>query len=189
MITDGIMIDGSSLLKLKVYLVQIIGFGDISVTSSPSGQSFHVQFEGVSEMSELSLPCIPYLLAVLDACHMVDLPYFAVVGSNEQDERPLSLLVGSVFVDVALAIFCTARDLSDLPVLGLKALLESLRVIIYKHDFEIPAFRHLQQPLRRAVLRALDILSQDVSYELRQLALSVVQAFVNRWHTFMGSIV
>jgi hypothetical protein len=189
MITDGIVIDGSSLLQLKVHLVRIIGFGDISVTSSPSGHSFHIQFGEVSDIPELSLPCMHYLLAVLDAYHTVDLPYFAIIGANEQDERLLSLLVGSVFVDVALAIFCTVRDLSGLPVLALKALLEALRVIIYKHDFESRALRHLQQSLRRAVLRALDILSQDVSYELRQLALSVVQAFIKRWHTFMGSIV
>jgi len=189
MIADGITIDSSLLLKLKVHLVRIIGFDDISVEPSPSGHSFHVQFGEVSEIPELSLPCVHDLLPVLDAYHAVDLPQFAMVGSIEQDERPLSLLVGSVFVDVALAIFCTVRDLSALPVLALKALLETLCVIIYKYDFESRPLRHLQQTLRRAVLRALDVLSQDISYELRQLALSVIQAFTKRWHTFMGSIV
>lgn len=189
MISDGIVIDGTLLLKLKVHLVQVIGFGDISVTSSPSGHSFHIQFGGVSQISPLSLPCVHDLLPVLDASHTVDLPHFAMVGANEQDERPMSLLVGSVFVDVTLAIFCTLQDLSVLPVLALKALLETLRVIIYKHDFESRALRHLQQNLRRAILRALDMLSSDISYELCQLALSVVQAFIKRWHVFMGSIV
>jgi hypothetical protein len=189
MITDGIVIDSSLLLKLKVHLVRIIGFGDISVMSSLSGHTFHIQFGEVSEIPEWSLPCVHGLLPVLDAYHTVDLPHFAMVGANEQDERPLSLLVGSVFVDVVLAMFCTIPDLTTLPVLALKALLETLCVIIYKHDFESRALRHLQQALRRAVLRALDILSQDISYELRQLALSVIQAFIKRWHTFMGSIV
>jgi hypothetical protein len=189
MITDGIMIDSSVLLKLKAHLVQIIGFGDILVTSSPSRHSLHVQFGEVPEIPELSLPCIHGLLSVLDAYHTVDLSHFSMVGANEQDERPLSLLIGSVFVDVSLVIFCTIRQLSALPVLASKALLETLCVIIYKHDFESQALRHLQQSLRRAVLRALDIMSQDISYELRQLALSVVQAFIKRCHPFMGSVV
>jgi hypothetical protein len=189
MIADRILIDSSVLLKLKAHLVQIVGFGDISVTSSPSGHSFHIRFGEVSEIPELSLPCVHGLLPVLDAYHTVDLPHFSMVGANEQDERPLSLLVGSVFVDVALAIFCTVRQLLTLPVLTSKAILETLCVIIYKHDFESQALRHLQQTLRRAVLRALDIMSQDINYELRQLALSVVQAFIKRWHSFMGSVV
>ena len=189
MIADRIAIDGFLLLKLKIHLVRIIGFSDISVTCSPSGQSFYIQFGKVSEIPQLSFPCVHGLLLVLDAHHTVDLPHFAMVGANEQDEKPLSLLVGSVFVDIALTMFCTIRDLSALPVLILKTLLEALCVIIYKHDFESRGLRHLQQALRRAVLRALDILSQDISYELRQLALSVVQAFIKRWATFMGSIV
>ena len=189
MITDGIAIDSFLLLKLKVHLARIIGFSDISVTSSPSGQTPHIQFGEVFQIPELSLPCVHSLLPVLDACHSVELPHFAMVGANEPDEKPLSLLVGSVFVDMALTMFCTIRDLTALPVLTLKALLETLCVIIYKHDFESQGLRHLQQALRRAVLRALDILSQDISYEMRQLALAVIQAFIKRWHTFMGSIV
>lgn len=189
MIADGLVIDSFFLLKLKVHLVRIIGFNGISVISSPSGHSFYVRFGEVYEISEQALPCVHDLQLVLDAYHTVDLPRFALVGENEEDETSLSLLVGSVFVDVALLMFCTLRDLLALPVLTVKALLEILCVIIYKHDFASQAFMHLQPILRRAISRVLDVLSQDISYELCQLALSVIQAFIKRWHSFMGSIV
>ena len=189
MIAGGIAIDGFLLSKLKVHLVQITGFSDISLIASASGHSFYVQFGEVHEIPDLALPCIHDLLSVFDAYHTINLSLFNMAGPKEQDERSCSLLVGSVFVDVALAMFCTLAALSSLPVLTLKAMLETLCVIIYKHDFESRALRHLQQPLRRAVVRTLDLLSQDIGYELRQLALSAIQGFIKRWHGFMGSIV
>jgi hypothetical protein len=189
MISDGIAPDSFTLLKLKIHLVQVLGFSDISAVPSQSGHSFHVQFGEVKEIPELALPCISALLPVLDAYHPTDLAPSAMAGTNEHDDKPSSLLVGSIFVDVSLAMFCTVRDFSSLPLLTFKCILETLCVVMYKHDFESRALRHLQQSLRRAVLRALDILSQDTSYEIRQLALSVTQAFIKRWHSFMGPIV
>lgn len=189
MVADGIAIDSFTLLKLKIHLVQVVGFSDISAIPLQSGPSFYVQFGEVKEILELALPCISALLPVLDAYHHIDLPPSAMAGANEHDNRPLSVLVGSVFVDVSLAIFCTVRDFSSLPLLTLKSMLETLCVIIYKHDFESRVLRHLQQTLRRAVLRVVDVLSQDTSYEIRQLALSVTQAFIQRWHGFMGSVI
>lgn len=189
MIADGVAIDNFTLLKLKIHLVQVAGFNGISAIPSQGGHSFYVQFGEAKEIPELALPCISSLLPVLDAYHHIDLSPSAMAGANGHDDRPLSVLVGSIFVDVLLALFCTVRDLSSLPLLTLKSMLETLCVVIYKHDFESRALRHLQQTLRRAVLRALDVLSQDTSYEIRQLALSVTQAFIKRWHGFMGSII
>ncbi|RDB21389.1 hypothetical protein Hypma_011626 [Hypsizygus marmoreus] len=189
MIADGIAVDSFTLLKIKTHLVRVTGFSEVSVVPSHSGHSFQVQFGEVSEIPEIAHPCVYQLLPVLDAHHPVELTPSAMAGANILDERPVPVLVGSIFVDVSLAMFCTVRDLSSLPVSTLKSLLETICVIIYKHDFESRALRHLQQTLRRAVMRALDILSEDISYDLRQLALSVTQAFIRRWHNFMGSIV
>lgn len=63
-------------------------------------------------------------------------------------------------------------------------------ILIYKHDFEAQALRYLQTGLRKAVSRAIEILLwDDTSYELRQLAMSVIQAFLKRWQSFMGNII
>jgi hypothetical protein len=142
----------------------------------------------VREIPQLAFPCINELLPVLDAHHPVNLT-LSGVGLHLENGNSSPLLVGSIFVDVSLGIFCTVKDLSQLPVLTVKSMLEALCVIIYKHDFESKILQHLQQNLRRAVMRALELMLQDISYELRQLALSVTQAFIKRWHSFMGSLV
>lgn len=189
MIADGIAIDNFTLLKLKVQLVKVLNFDDISVVPSANGHAFHIQFGDVRELLELAYPCVEDLCLVLDAYHIVELAPSSVGTSEVSEDRPSSGLVGSVFVDVSIALFCTVRDLASLPVLTVKSMLEALCIMIYKHDFEGPNFKSLQQNLRRAVMRALELMMQDISYELRQLALSVAQAFVKRRHSFMGSIV
>ncbi|KAJ7172445.1 hypothetical protein C8R46DRAFT_894477, partial [Mycena filopes] len=104
------------------------------------------------------------------------------------DSSASTLLVGSTLVDISLNLFCTG-DLLSLPIVTLKSLVESLGVIIYKHNFEHRRLKHLQPTLRRAVLRALELMLDNISYEIQQLALSVTQAFIKRWPAYTGSII
>ncbi|KAG6909693.1 hypothetical protein DXG01_015894 [Tephrocybe rancida] len=189
MISDGIVIDSFAILKIKHHLVEILGFRDVSVVPSHNGQSFQVQFGEVGEIDGIALPCLDQLLSVMDASHQLEVAPSTMAGADDHDERPVSVLVGSAFVDVFLSLICTVQELTSLPVLTCKNMLETLCVIIYKHDFDNRVLRHLQQPLRRAVMRALECLAQDISYDLRQLALSIVHAFVKRWHSIMGSFI
>lgn len=189
MIADGIAIDSYSLLRIKVHLAQVTGFRDVTVMPSQSGQSFQIHIGDIGEIPEIALPCINQLLRVFDAPHPIQLNPWTMVGRQAQDERVVSILVGSVFVDMFLVMFCSVKDSLSLPLLTFKSMLETLCVIIYKHDFESTALKHLQKTLRHAVLQVLNILSEDISYDLRQLALSITQAFIKRWPTFMGSTV
>lgn len=182
MIADGIAINPFDLQKIKASLSKALGFADITVTPSNNGQTFDVQFGDAQHIPDASLPCVNELLSVLDA------PY--VINIEPPGVEPVSstFLVGSTFVDVSLNLFCTG-DLLSLPILTLKSMVESLGVIIYKHDFEHKRTKHLQPTLRRAVSRALELMLDDISYEVRQLALSVTQAFIKRWPAYTGSIV
>ncbi|KAG6890677.1 hypothetical protein C0995_005049 [Termitomyces sp. Mi166 len=189
MIADGIPIDDFALLKIKSHLVNIIGFRDVLLVPSQVGRLFQVQFGEVSEIDDIALSCVNQFLTMMDASHPVDIPSSVMAGSSDLDERPTPVLVGSVFIDVFLTMFCSVKDLNSLPVLTRKNMLETLCIIIYKHDFESRVLKHLQQDLRHAVVRALECLDLDISYDLRQLALSVVNAFVKRWHSIMGSFI
>ncbi|KAF7304918.1 hypothetical protein MKEN_01206100 [Mycena kentingensis (nom. inval.)] len=171
MIADGIPIDLFALQKLKVSLVRALGFADVVATPSANGD-IQVQFGDAQAVPDASLPCLNELLSVLDSSH--------VITSN-------SLLVGSALVDIPFNLFCTG-ELHLLPILTLKALLESLAVCIYKHNFDHPNMKALQPTLRRVILRALDLMLDDVSYEIRQLALSATQAFVKRWPAYIGTL-
>lgn len=181
MIADGITISAFDLQKIKVALAKALGFADVTATPSINGQTIDVQFGDAQHIPDASLPCVNELLSVLDAPHGLSLE---VSGA---DSASSTFLVGSTFVDVSLNLFSTG-DLLTLPVSTLKSLVESLGVIIYKHDFEHKRLKHLQPTLRRAVLRALELMLDDISYEIRQLTLSVTQAFIKRWPPYTGSI-
>lgn len=185
MIADGVEIDTFSLLKLKVELVRVIGFTDISVLPLEDAHSIRLQFGDVSEIPELAFPCIEGLVSVLDATHLLTLPSstFGTIGEQSR------FLVGSIFLDVSLSIVATAKDLTVFPVLTLKSLLESVYIIIHKHDFESKHLGPQQAILRRAVLRTVEMLSKDISYDVRHVALSVCQAFIKQCQNFMGSVV
>jgi hypothetical protein len=189
MIADGVSIDTFSLLKIKLHLVQVLGFRNVSHSPAPNGYIFHVHIGEPDTIPELAFPCVDQLLTVLDAPHPFQLAPSVIDSPYADDDTPWSLLVGTIFVDVSLIMFCAVKDILCLPVLTLKSMLESLMVIIYKHDFESRTLRHLQKPLRIAVQRALELMSQDISYELRHLALSVIQASTRRWSLLMSSLV
>ncbi|KAK7020581.1 hypothetical protein R3P38DRAFT_3272569 [Favolaschia claudopus] len=140
MLSDGIAIDAFDLQKIKMALAKALGFADVSATPSATGQSLDVHFGDAQHIPEPSIPCVTQLLAVLDA------PY--TISLETTDSSSQTLLVGSTFVDLCLNILCTG-DLLVLPVATLKSLVESLGVIIYKHNFEHRRLRHLQPTLRR----------------------------------------
>jgi hypothetical protein len=189
MIADGVAVDLYSLQKIKIHLLQVAGFNDVVAVPRATGEGFHVTFSTLEAVPEVAFPCINELSPVLDALRPFKLAPSAMSGPYADDDDPWPLLVGSIFVDVALAIFCGVHDLLSLPILTLKSMLESLMIIIYKHDLESKPLKNLQNNLRKAVRRAMELLLMDVSYELRQLALSSVQAFVKRWPALVGGII
>lgn len=179
MIADGVPIDIYSLLRVKEHLVQIVGFDDVSAVPAANGQTLHIRFGEFNQLPELAFPCIADLLVILDASHPFDLSPSAM-GSPYEDDTPSTLLVGSIFVDVSLSLLNMMDDPTSLPTLVLKNMLEALIVIIYKHDFESRPLKTLIPLLRKAVRQAMLIFLQDTSYEIRQVALSVTQAYVKR---------
>ncbi|KAH9951250.1 hypothetical protein B0H21DRAFT_272251 [Amylocystis lapponica] len=189
MVSDGIHVDTPSLLKIKDQVVRVLGFQDVSLVPAPNGYSFYVRFGSLDEIPESSDACICDLMYVLDSSQTHDVAPSNIGGPSVHDETTCSLLVGSIFVDVLLELFINAEDIASLPFITVKNMLKSLIIVIYKHDFETKPLRHLQGNLRRAVRRTLDLLLMNLSYELRQLALSACQAFIRRWPTIIGNFI
>jgi len=181
MISSGINIDLLTLLKLKKHLVHILGFSNVSTASAPSSQVFYVTFEHTRATVYDVSSCMDELLSVLDASHSFSLVASAMTESLPPNDAPVSLLVGSVFVDVLLALITGSKDFLDLPFLTIKRLIECLLVVMYKHDMESRPLKHLQGSLRRAVIRVLNLVPTGLSYELRQLSLTVTQTYIKLW--------
>lgn len=189
MIASGISIDIYTLLKLKKYLVHILGFSNISTVRSPGSQLLCVTFDHARTTAYDASPCMDELLTVLDASHPFSLVASAMTESSPPNDAPASLLIGSIYVDIPLALITGTENLHDLPILTTKRLIECLLIVMYKHDMESLPLRHLQGNLRRAVRQALNLVPTKLGYELRQLALTVAQTYVKLWPNTAGSFV
>ncbi|EAU88627.2 hypothetical protein CC1G_12019 [Coprinopsis cinerea okayama7 len=189
MLSDGMEIDAFSLLKIKVQLVRILGFREVSVVPIHDTAYFEIQHGDALGIPDIAYPCLDYLVPLVDAPHKVELPAAITGSSYEQTHGSTNFLVGYMFIDVVFNLVGTLERLESLPVLSLKALLESVYIIVNKHDFEVFPARSFQPLLRKAVVRIVDLISKNVNYEVRQLALTVTQAFLKRCFSFLGSII
>lgn len=188
MMENGMEVDVLSCLKLKLHLVKILGFNDVEAIPTSTGRTFFVRFELLEMMPVTCFPCIHAFPRLLDASHDFELPPSVMGSSLADDDKPCRVLVGTVFIDIILAVMGSSLDLLSLPVLTLRSLLEALMVIVFKHDFGSIAIKHLDVPLRKALRRTLELLLLDISYELRQLALSVMQTYIKRGTAISGML-
>lgn len=179
MIADGVQIDLFSLLKVKFHLAVALGFTSASLVPAPSGHSFHVQLGDTQTCTNHALACMDGLLLLLDANRAFALPISAMTGA--EDDSTVEVLVGSVMIDIFFGILNDEGNMAKLPVLAHKVLLQAFAIIVLKHDMDRPPLSHLQNQLRKAIRKVADMLPMDISYELRHLCLSVLQAFLKRW--------
>lgn len=189
MIADGIEIDSFSLMKMKHQLVMVIGFNNISVTRSLGQQSFNLRFSDSADITEWSYPCVEELAHIIDSPHRVRVPRSALGIFEYREGDVVDVLIGWTFLDTLLCMVTTIRSLTSLPVVTLKSLLEALYIAIHKCDFESEHLRHLQPLLQKAVLRSVGLLTENISFELRQLAISIAQVSIKKWHTLLGVMI
>ncbi|KIK57795.1 hypothetical protein GYMLUDRAFT_228917 [Collybiopsis luxurians FD-317 M1] len=188
MIAEGIKIDYNDLLRIKQYVARVLGFDDVHAVPANNGHSFFVEFGDLKSIPPFAYPIISHMFALLDAPHTLSITDAELQGFV--NDRVWPLLVGSPYVDILFGIFTLSlADLLLLPVLTLKCLLESLGVVIYKHNIENVYLRHLQPHLKRAVSRVMEIMLQDTNYECRQVGLSVVQSYIRKSQGSMRSFV
>ncbi|KAF8831271.1 hypothetical protein HHX47_DHR1000685 [Lentinula edodes] len=185
MIAEGIRIDYNDLLRIKQHVAQILGFADVHAIPAANGHSFFVEFGDCKSIPSVAYPCISHLFVLLDAHHPLLITDAELQGFV--NDRAWPLLVGSPYVDILLHLFDS--EIHELPGLTLKGLLESLGVIIYKHNIENVYLRHLQPQLKRAVSRVQEIMLKDIDYECRQVALSVLQSYIKKYQGSLRSFV
>ncbi len=186
MIADGVQIDLFSFLKIKYHLLVVLGAFGASLAPAPNGHSFHVQLGEVKLISGAALPCIPGIMLLLDSYRQFSIPPSAMTGV--EDDTHSTLVVGSVVVDVFLGLFACLENLQEIPFIYAKAMLQSLVIVIYKHDLESAPLKHLREQLRRVVRRTSEWLCMEISYELRLLILTVIKAYLKRWPAYATGI-
>ncbi|KZT67735.1 hypothetical protein DAEQUDRAFT_712938 [Daedalea quercina L-15889] len=186
-LSSGIVIDRTSLLKVKDQYVRLLGFQSVWMVPTTTGRGFHIRFADLGPIPDSALICLNDLMLVLDSAQSYDVSPSMIGGPFSEDDTTTPLLIGSVFVDVVIELFVSTEDLAAFPFITSKSVLKSLIIVLYKHDFDSRPLRHLQANLRKAVRRALDFVLKDINYELRQLALTICQIFIKRWSTMAGN--
>lgn len=191
MVADGIDIDVFSLLRLKEQVLGVIGFQTVTLVPSTTGHTFHVQFDGLREISRWADPCIADLMRILDSSQTYIISCAEMGGPFIGDDAPWSLLIGSPFIDVILGVFVNATGLTSLAPLTLKSLLQCYMIIVQKHDFESKPLKHFQTDLRESTRRLLALVTdqQYLSLEQRQLALAAIRLFTTRWPNIIGTLI
>lgn len=179
MIADGVQVDTFSLIRVKFHLAVSIGFVNAKLLPAPSGTIWHVQLGELQKCNDYVLACVDGLLLLLDSNRYFALPVSAMTGS--EDDSTVDVLIGSVMVDVFLGTFNDDWNVAKLPVLTQKTMLQALAIVVLKHDLDKQPLSHLQQAIRRAIRKVTDMLTMEISYELRHLCLSVLQSFLKRW--------
>jgi hypothetical protein len=170
MIADLVPIDVRSLKKIKRCLVRLVGFHD----PPPA-------YGELQRIPELAYPCIGAMVRVLDAYHPFELAPSDMDRPGMDEEPASTVLAGSIFIDLVLALFWEVKDFIMLPSMVLKQLLECLVIIIYKHDLDSKTLIHLRSSVHRAVKCVLALVISDHSYQIRQLALTVCHEFIKRF--------
>lgn len=188
MVSDGVPIDISSLLRLKEHVARTLGF-QIVLLEPSTGNGFYIKFSSLGTITDTADACLNDMITLFDASQPYDVAPSAIGGSYVEDDTPYSVLIGTIFVDVILDFCGQSESLTSLSSVTLKNLLKTLVIMVYKHDFDSKPIRHLQKNLRDACRRVLDLLLSDISYDLRQLALSVCQSFIKRWPAIIGHFI
>jgi hypothetical protein len=130
LLADGVQIDLVNLLKIKLILAKVLGFSKTNLRPTPNGQAFHVQFEELQKMHDVSYTCVNPLMRVLDAAHPLTLsPSSMGVTWNES---PVPGLLGDVFVDLVAKLWDNVETVQGLPYSTLRGLLESMVLVIVK---------------------------------------------------------
>lgn len=180
MISAGVPIDTTSLLRIKQYVARAVGYPDASLTPESSGEFRLLDFGHFVALTRSAYTCLSGLLTILDSSHEIDSYSAVTAGNNTGGNSSSTVLIGTVFSDVSITLFLAIEELLTLPSAVLANLVEALIVICYKHELESGLTKNLLAPLRRAVRRASELMLAETSYEIKQAALSATQAFVRR---------
>lgn len=191
MLSGGMGADCLVLIKIKAQLVRILGFQNVSIVpAGTSGLGFYLAYGEIKSVPGIALPCFGGLVSLLDSWHKIQLPAAIITNNTHGDDKEVEVLIGTAYADIALNLFTAYEGAFELPVLAIKHLLEAIHVIIYKHDFEDRNLNIFSsQLIRRVILKTLDLLEADVPYEVRQAALSIIQAFFRKSTTLPNSLI
>lgn len=185
MVAEGIEVNSpSTLIKIKYHALKFIGFSDVSLNGAGTGVgrgALEIRFGRAGPEPGPSFAVIlTTLKRVLDCSRQL------VEHKLTQDKAAVAVgskvnpLVGAAFVDVIPSIVLAGTPLDRLDYGQLKDLLESLVIILYKHDIEGDV--RLVDGVVTSVRAVTDLLLRDTTtHDHKLLILTIASTLLSRY--------
>lgn len=178
MIADGILADLQSLLKLKLRLVRLIGFQRCREILTRT--TIRIEFDGLVQLS--THPAVEStfhgLMRALDTSSPCDLPAACLI--NTGDDVIAHAMLGSILADIAIRTVQQV-DFLAVPYLVARPLINSLVILLAKHDFTSPLLEPLSPNLYQSVYTLMQLLTRpELSFDLKQMIFAVGQAAIKQ---------
>ncbi|RUP45188.1 hypothetical protein BC936DRAFT_148508, partial [Jimgerdemannia flammicorona] len=181
MLASNLDLNAVQLSKVKFALVKNMGFRD---PERHNIDEWKVQFgdfvytpDDVSQMT-MVISCVRGMKKVLDNFIPMTHDNAAAVGSEIIDTRQSTQNnPGAALVDVVLKLFNSGVDLTSLSHLMLKAWLELVLILVYKHNI---MDRQLEDTVISCMKQIAELLTKDISEENKLLILEIFMALLKR---------
>ncbi|KAI8080755.1 uncharacterized protein B0P05DRAFT_578990 [Gilbertella persicaria] len=185
MLSNHLNIEPTQLYRLKFVLVQQMNFqdchyfnegGDITITFGP------LKYEP-SDPSRVAamISCTRGLKKIMDSFAPLPAETVASIASDSIEQNKINLAENSSpgvhFIDVVLKMMNSGIDLTKLGHMMLKAWLEIVLIVIYKHNI---LEREYEQSVVTCMKQIIEILTEEISDENKLIILEVLKCLLRR---------
>ncbi|CEP16409.1 hypothetical protein [Parasitella parasitica] len=193
MLSNHLSIEPAQILRLKFILVQQMGFQNCQLFTSEGSGSGGVGGEITVEFGMLHYnPRDPARVAVMISCSrglkkimdsFAPLPAetVAAMASDSLKHSRMNLSENSSpgvhFIDVVLKMMNSGVDLPKLGHMMLKAWLEIVLIVVYKHNI---LEREHEQHIVTCMKQTIDLLTEDIDEENKLLILEILKCLLRR---------
>ncbi|KAL9542636.1 hypothetical protein MBANPS3_008515 [Mucor bainieri] len=184
MLSNHLSIEPAQMARLKLVLVQQMHFEHCQLfDDGAGGGDMTVEF-GVLKYNPkdparvaVMMACIRGLKKIMDSFAPLPAETVAAMASDSLEHLSENSSPGVHFIDVVLKMMNSGVDLTKLGHMMLKAWLEIVLIVVYKHDI---LDRDYEQHIVTCMKQIIDLLTQDISEENKLLILEILKCLLRR---------
>ncbi|KAK4518369.1 uncharacterized protein ATC70_001722 [Mucor velutinosus] len=185
MLSNHLSIEPAQIARLKFILVQQMNFQNCQLFND--GGEITVEF-GLLQYNPkdparvaVMISCIRGLKKIMDSFAPLPAETVAAMASDSLEQSRMNLSENSSpgvhFIDVVLKMMNSGIDLTKLGHMMLKAWLEIVLIVVYKHNI---LDREYEQHIVTCMKQIIDLLTEDVSEENKLLILEILKCLLRR---------
>ncbi|KAI9478246.1 MAG: hypothetical protein EXX96DRAFT_483197 [Benjaminiella poitrasii] len=185
MLSKHLSIEPAQIYRLKFVLVQYMNFQNCELINN--GGEITVEFDilkyNPKNPSQVAMmtACIRGLKKIMDSFAPLPAETVATIASDSLEQNKMNLAENSSpgvhFIDVVLKMMNSGVDLTKLGHMMLKAWLEIVLIVVYKHNI---LDREYEQHIVTCMKQIIELLIEDISEENKLLILEILKCLLRR---------